>query len=240
MTPDSLRRTFLAQTGLTPKAYADARKAATLRDSLAAGEPVADALYGSGFGSTSRVYERHGDLLGMTPAAYRKGAPGETIRYALASASLGRLIVGLTESGVCFIAFGDDDAQLLDSLATRFPRAEIAPTDEGDSELVAAVVALVDDPAHGPELPLDVRGTAFQQRVWRALTRIAPGETVTYGELARRIGSPSAVRAVAQACGSNPVAVAVPCHRVIGADGTLTGYRWGVERKRELLERERS
>jgi AraC family transcriptional regulator of adaptative response/methylated-DNA-[protein]-cysteine methyltransferase len=239
ISPDSLRRAFLAHTGLTPKAYADARKASTLRDSLAAGAPVAEALYGSGFGSTSRVYERHGDLLGMTPAAYRKGAPGETIRYALASAALGRLIVGLTASGVCFIAFGLDDPQLLDDLAARFPRAEIAPAHAVDADLVAAVVALVDDPVHGPQLPLDVRGTAFQQRVWRALTRIAPGETVTYGELARRIGSPSAVRAVAQACGSNPVAVAVPCHRVIGANGTLTGYRWGVERKRALLDQER-
>ncbi len=240
MSPDALRRAFLAHTGLTPKAYADARKAAALRDSLAAGEPVADALYGSGFGSTSRVYERHGDLLGMTPATYRKGGPGETIRYALASASLGRLIVGLTATGVCFIALGDDDARLLDGLATRFPRAEIAPADAGDAELVASVVALIDDSAHGPVLPLDVRGTAFQQRVWRALTRIAPGETVTYSELARRIGSPSAARAVAQACGSNPVAVAIPCHRVVGADGTLTGYRWGIERKRVLLERERT
>ncbi|PKQ15785.1 MAG: bifunctional transcriptional activator/DNA repair enzyme protein Ada [Actinobacteria bacterium HGW-Actinobacteria-7] len=237
--PDQLRRAFLAQTGLTPKAYTDARKAELLRDSLATGSPVTDALYGAGFGSTSRVYERHGDLLGMTPAAYRKGAPGETIRYALATSALGRVIVGLATGGVCFIAFGDDDATLLDDLATRFPRAEIAPAHPGDAQLVSAVITLVDDPAHAPDLPLDVRGTAFQQRVWRALTRIAPGETVTYGELARRIGSPSAVRAVAQACGSNPVAVAVPCHRVIGADGTLTGYRWGVERKRVLLERER-
>jgi AraC family transcriptional regulator of adaptative response/methylated-DNA-[protein]-cysteine methyltransferase len=238
MSPDALRRAFLAQTGLTPKAYADGRKAQALRDSLAAGTPVADALYGSGFGSTSRVYERHGDLLGMTPAAYRKGAPGETIRYALADSSLGRLIVAVTDAGVCFIAFGDGDAKLLDDLATRFPRAEIAPACSDDAALVESVVALIDDPSQASELPLDVRGTAFQQRVWRALTRIAPGETVSYGELARRIGSPSAVRAVAQACGANPVAVAIPCHRVVGADGTLTGYRWGLERKRELLHRE--
>jgi len=236
--PATLRSAFLARVGLTPKAYADARRAERLRDSLAAGEPVSSALYGSGYGSTSRVYERHGELLGMTPAAYRKGAPGETIRYALADSSLGRVIVGLAGAGVCFIAFGTHDAELLDDLARRFPRAEIAPARPEDAELVAAVVALVDDPAHAPEMPLDVRGTAFQQRVWTALTQIAPGETVTYAELARRIGRPSAVRAVAQACGANPVAVAVPCHRVIGADGSLTGYRWGVERKRELLRRE--
>jgi len=237
--PDALRIGFLKRVGLTPKAYADARRAERLRDSLASGEPVADALYASGYGSTSRVYERHGDLLGMTPAAYRRGAPGETIRYALATSSLGRLVVGLTGTGVCFIAFGPSDDELLADLAHRFGRAEIAPANSEDADLVAAVVALVDDPVHGADLPLDVRGTAFQQRVWRALTQIAPGETVTYSELARKIGSPSAVRAVAQACGANPVAVAIPCHRVIGADGSLTGYRWGVERKRELLRRER-
>ncbi len=238
VSPGVLRRAFLAQTGLTPKAYADGRRAETLRDSLAAGAPVADALYGSGFGSTSRVYERHGDLLGMTPAAYRRGAPGETIRYSLASSTLGRLIVALTDKGVCFIAFGDRDAELLGDLEARFPRAEIAPTSAHDAALVEAVVALVDDPSSAAELPLDVRGTAFQQRVWRALTRIAPGETVSYSDLARRIGSPAAVRAVAQACGANPVAVAVPCHRVVGSNGALTGYRWGVDRKRELLRRE--
>ncbi len=237
-TPSALRAGFLSRVGLTPKAYADARRAQRLRESLASGEQVADALYGSGYGSTSRVYERHGDLLGMTPAAYRRGAPGETIRYALATSSLGRIVVGLTAAGVCFIAFGESDEALLGDLAARFPRAEIAPAHPQDAELVSAVVALVDDPSRNRELPLDVRGTAFQQRVWTALTRIAPGETVTYSELARRIGRPSAVRAVAQACGANPVAVAVPCHRVVGADGSLTGYRWGVQRKRELLNRE--
>jgi len=238
-TPAAVRDAFVARLGITPKAYAAARKAERLRTALADGAAVTDALYASGYGSTSRVYERHGELLGMTPAAYRRGAPGETIGYALADSSLGRLIVGLTERGVCFIAFGADDSELVRDLASRFPRAEVAPAHEGAAQLVAAVIALVDDPAHPSDLPLDVRGTAFQQRVWAALTQLAPGETVTYGELARRIGKPSAVRAVAQACGANPVAIAVPCHRVIGADGTLTGYRWGVERKRELLARER-
>lgn len=236
----ALRAAFVSQMGLTPKAYADGRKAEALRTSLAAGQPVADALYGSGYTSPSRVYERHGELLGMTPAAYRRGAPGEAIRYAFAATSLGRLIVGLTEAGVCYIAFGERDDELLGELERRFSRATITPAGEEDRSLVSAVVALVDDPAHAPALPLDVRGTAFQQRVWRALTQIEPGTTVTYSELARRIGSPTATRAVAQACGANPVAVAVPCHRVIGADGSLTGYRWGVERKRDLLERERA
>jgi len=240
LSPGAFRSAFLARVGLTPKAYADARRAERFRDTLATGEPVADALYDSGYGSPSRVYERHSELLGMTPAAYRRGAPGETIRYALAASTLGKLVVGLTEKGVCFIAFGESDQDLLGDLGARFPRAEIAPATAEDERLVRAVVALVDDPGHATDLPLDVRGTAFQQRVWRALTQIASGETVTYSELARRIGRPSAVRAVAQACGANPVAVAVPCHRVIGADGSLTGYRWGVERKRELLRRERA
>jgi len=236
--PAALRTDFLVRMGLTPKAYADARRAERLRSALASGAPVTDALYQVGYGSTSRVYEHHGDLLGMTPAAYRKGAPGETIRYALADSSLGRMIIGVAQGGVCFIAFGDTERELLGDLADRFSRAEIAPAAPEDAAMVAAVVALIDDPRLESELPLDVRGTAFQQRVWRALTRIAPGETVTYGELARRIGSPAAVRAVAQACGANPLAVMVPCHRVVGSDGSLTGYHWGIDRKRELLRRE--
>jgi AraC family transcriptional regulator of adaptative response/methylated-DNA-[protein]-cysteine methyltransferase len=249
-TPSALRVAVVSRVRITPKAYADARRAEQFRVALAAGSNVVDALFSAGYGSTSRVYERTGEILGMTPAAYRKGAPGETIRYALADSTLGRVIVGLTQSGVCFIAFdptetsdlahpaSPDDA-LVGELARRFARAELVPADAADADLVESVVALVDDPAHPAGLPLDVRGTVFQQRVWSALTRIEPGATVTYGELARRIGAPSAVRAVAQACGANPLAVAVPCHRVIGADGELTGYRWGVARKRELLARER-
>jgi len=238
LTPAVLKERFVERVGLTPKRYADAARAVQLRDGLAAGLPVADAVHAAGYGSGSRVYERHGELLGMTPAAYRRGAPGEIVRYTLADSSLGRLIVGLTGRGVCFIAFGEDDAQLLADLTARFNRAEVRPDDGEDAVLVDAVIALVDEPSRASDLPLDVRGTAFQQRVWTALTRIEPGETVTYGELARRIGSPTAVRAVAQACGANPLAVAVPCHRVIGADGSLTGYRWGVTRKQRLLARE--
>ena len=238
MDAHALRRAFLAAVGLTPKAYASARQARSFREALDGGAPVAQALYGAGYTSPSRVYERHGELLGMTPAAYRKGAPGETIRYALATSTLGLLVVGLTENGVCYIAFGESANELLGGLAGRFSAAEIVPAAPHDAALVDAVVAVVDDPVCAQPLPLDVRGTVFQQRVWQALTRISPGETVSYGELARRIGAPSAVRAVAQACGANPLAVAVPCHRVVGADGSLTGYRWGVERKRQLLRQE--
>lgn len=240
LSPAALKQRFTATVGLSPKRYADAARARNLRDGLAGGMPVADAVHTAGYGSQSRVYERHSELLGMTPAAFRRGAPGEIVRFTLADCSLGRLIVGLTERGVCFIAFGEDDDTLIADLKSRFSRAEVRPDDGEGAALVAAVVRLVDDPAHGADLPLDVHGTAFQQRVWLALTRIAPGETVTYGELARRIGSPTAVRAVAQACGANPLAVAVPCHRVIGADGSLTGYRWGVARKESLLARERA
>lgn len=237
--PDAFRRAFLAQVGVTPKTYATALQARSFREALDAGATVSDALYGAGYTSSSRVYERHNELLGMTPAAYRKGAPGETIRYALATTTLGSLVVGLTDNGVCYIAFGERTDDLLGELAQRFQAAEIVPAAPDDARLVDAVVELVDDPSHARALPLDVRGTVFQQRVWQALTRIRPGETVSYGELARKIGSPSAVRAVAQACGANPLAVAVPCHRVVGSDGSLTGYRWGVERKRRLLEHEK-
>lgn len=236
--PARLRQVFTARLGLTPKAYADARRASRLRDELATGAAVSDAIHAAGYGSVSRVYERHGILLGMTPARYRRGAPGEVVGYTFADTSLGRLIVGTTDEGVCYIAFGSGDEGLLGELAARFARAEILPAGEGQAELVKAVVALVEG-ATDADIPLDMRGTAFQRLVWDALTRIEPGETITYAELARRIGRPTAVRAVAQACGANPVAVAVPCHRVIGADGALTGYRWGVERKRTLLERER-
>ena len=239
-TPSALRAGFLTHLGITPKAYADARRAQTFRDALASGATVAEALWGSGYTSTSRVYERHGDLLGMTPAAYRKGAPGESLRYALAPSTLGLVIVGLSERGVCFVAFGESPQDLLGDMEARFPAAEIVPAEPADNELVAAVIALLDHPSRPADLPLDVRGTAFQQQVWRALTTIEPGATVTYAQLAKQIGRPSAVRAVAQACGANPIAVAIPCHRVIGADGSLTGYRWGVERKRVLIGNERT
>ena len=251
-----LRREFVARIGISPKAYADACRAERLRARLAAGNDVSSAIHESGFGSASRVYERADDLLGMSPAAARKGAPGETIRYTLADTSLGRLVVATTQRGVCLIAFGESDDELVAEVGRRFPRARIAP-DAGEARAwVETAVELIDAPG-GPasadeaggdsngadgrapgDLPLDVRGTVFQRQVWAALRQIRSGETVTYSQLAAAIGRPTATRAVAAACGANPTAVVVPCHRVIGADGSLTGYRWGVERKRELLARE--
>jgi AraC family transcriptional regulator, regulatory protein of adaptative response / methylated-DNA-[protein]-cysteine methyltransferase len=237
-----LRREFVARVGITPKAYADARRAERLRERLAAGNDVAGAIHSSGFGSSSRVYERADDLLGMTPAAARKGAPGETIGYTLADTSLGRLVVATTPRGVCLIAFGETGEELLADVHARFPRAAVEPAGDEVSAWVETVVELVDHPSEATAvaLPLDVRGTVFQRQVWSALTQIHAGETVTYSQLAAAIGRPTATRAVAAACGANPAAVVVPCHRVIGADGSLTGYRWGVARKRQLLERERA
>jgi len=238
-----LRRVFADALGVTPRAYADARRAARLRDSLAAGTPVAQAIAATGFGSASRVYERTDHLLGMTPARVRKGAPGERIAYTLASSSLGRLLVATTERGVCLVIFGESDTGLLAETRRRFPRAMVEPASGEHAEWVSAVVRLIDAPATGgagaADVPLDARGTVFQQQVWSALREIPAGQTVTYAQLARAIGRPTATRAVAQACGANPTAVVVPCHRVIGADGSLTGYRWGVERKKALLDRER-
>ncbi|MDZ4180221.1 MAG: methylated-DNA--[protein]-cysteine S-methyltransferase, partial [Coriobacteriia bacterium] len=189
-------------------------------------------------GSPSRVYERPADLLGMSPGAYRRGAPGEAVNYTLADTALGRIVVAWTERGVCLAAFGDDDVMLAGEVHRRFARARVEQAEGRGASWVQAVVEIVGAGTSTADLPLDVRGTVFQLQVWSALRDIAPGETVTYGQLAAAVGRPSAVRAVAQACGANPVAVVIPCHRVIGADGTLTGYRWGVPLKRRLLERE--
>jgi AraC family transcriptional regulator of adaptative response/methylated-DNA-[protein]-cysteine methyltransferase len=236
-----LRREFVACVGITPKAYADARRAEHLRSRLEGGEDVSGAIHGSGYGSPSRVYERAEALLGMSPAKARKGAPGETIRYSLAHSSLGRLVVATTARGVCLVAFGESDDELVADVRERFSRACVEPAGAEAREWVSAIVALVDDPASGraADLPLDVRGTVFQRQVWGALTQIHAGETVTYAQLASAIGRPTATRAVAAACGANPTAVVVPCHRVIGSDGSLHGYRWGLERKQALLDRER-
>ena len=243
VSPGHLRRAFVSAIGLSPHAYFDARRADKLRRELADGADVSAAIATAGFGSPSRVYERTGDLLGMTPAQARRGAPGETIRYTLADTSLGRLVVATTDRGVCLVAFGESDAELAEEVVRRFPRAVIEPAEDEPRTWVEAVVQLVDAP-QGPDsgagslVPLDVRGTVFQRQVWSALREIEPGHTVTYSQLAAAIGRPTATRAVAAACGANPTAVVVPCHRVVGADGSLTGYRWGVERKRALLDSE--
>jgi AraC family transcriptional regulator of adaptative response/methylated-DNA-[protein]-cysteine methyltransferase len=231
-------RVFKAITGLTPKAYAAAHRANRVRAELAQSATVTDAIYGAGFNSHGRFYAASAEVLGMTPTEFRSGGNGKAIRFAVGDCSLGAILVAATDKGVCAILLGDDPETLVRELEHRFPKARLIGGDAQFEQLVAKVVGFVEAPALGLDLPLDVRGTAFQQRVWQALRRVPPGSTATYSEIARRIGAPKAVRAVAQACASNPVAVAIPCHRVVRKDGGLSGYRWGVERKRALLERE--
>jgi AraC family transcriptional regulator of adaptative response/methylated-DNA-[protein]-cysteine methyltransferase len=231
-------RVFKAVTGLTPKVYADAHRGRRVRDELGRGGTVTEAIYGAGFNSNSRFYENASELLGMTPTEFRAGGRDALIRFAVGECSLGAILVAATRKGVCAIELGDNPNALVHALQDRFPNAQLIGADREFEELVAKVVGLVEAPANRLDLPLDVRGTAFQQRVWRALRDIPPGSTASYSEIARRIGRPKAVRAVAQACGSNPLAVAIPCHRVVRQDGGRSGYRWGVERKHALLDRE--
>ncbi len=238
MSPFHFHRVFKAVTGLTPQAYARARRGARIRKALDRNSTVTRAIYDAGFSSSSRFYEATRSVLGMMPSTFRDGGVAETIHFALGETSLGPLLVAMSAQGVCAIMLGDDPAALLHDLEDRFPHATLVGGDAGFESLVAKVVGLVEAPHLGLDLPLDVRGTAFQQRVWQALGEIPAGHTVSYRELAERIGKPAAVRAVAQACGANPVAIAIPCHRVVRTDGSLSGYRWGVERKRALLERE--
>jgi AraC family transcriptional regulator of adaptative response/methylated-DNA-[protein]-cysteine methyltransferase len=231
-------RVFKAQTGVTPKAYADARRARRLEGELKRSATVTEAIYGSGFNSSGRFYATSSERLGMTPSAYRAGARGKSIRFAIGDCTLGKILVAATEQGICTIAFADDRETLLRELKTRFPHADLRGGDGEFERHVARVIAFVEAPERGLNLPLDVRGTAFQQLVWRTLRQIPPGTTASYSEIAHRIGHPSATRAVARACASNAVAVAIPCHRVVGKGGGLTGYRWGIERKQALLARE--
>ena len=231
-------RVFRAVTGVTPKAYADARRGERVRQELARSETVTQAIYGAGFNSNGRFYAASDNLLGMTPTEYRAGGNGNVIRFAVGECSLGSILVAATDKGVCAIEFGDDPDALVHALQDRFPKAQIVGGDHTFEQLVAKVVGFIEAPARGLDLPLDIRGTAFQKRVWNAIRDIPAGATASYAELARRIGRPSASRAVAQACASNTLAVAIPCHRVVRRDGGLSGYRWGVERKEALLTRE--
>jgi AraC family transcriptional regulator of adaptative response/methylated-DNA-[protein]-cysteine methyltransferase len=231
-------RVFKAHTGLTPREYARAHRAERLRTGLARGARVTDAMYDAGFNSSGRFYESSDRTLGMKPAAFQAGGRGASMRFAVGECSLGSILVAATERVVCAVQFGDDPDALVRGLQDRFPNAELVGADEEFERLVATVVGLVEVPGVAVDLPLDIRGTAFQQLVWQALREIPAGSTASYAEIAARIGSPKATRAVAQACGANPVAVAIPCHRVIATDGSLSGYRWGVERKRALLARE--
>lgn len=228
-------RLFKAHTGLTPAQYARAHRDRRLRDQLQTAPSVTEAIYNAGFNSSGRFYESSQQLIGMTPTAYRKGGPSVQIRFAMGECSLGSILVARTNKGICAILLGEN---LLEDLQRRFPRAQLVSADADFEALVSQVIELVEAPGCGAALPLDVRGTAFQQRVWQALQQIPVGATLTYGELAQRIGSPGSVRAVAGACAANPLAVAIPCHRVVRKDGDLAGYRWGVERKRALLDRE--
>lgn len=236
--PGYFYRVFKAITGLTPKDYAAGHRAMRIRQKLSSGNTVTEAIYDAGFNSSGRFYENSADMLGMTPSHYRAGGASEEIRFAVGQASLGAILVASTMKGVVSILLGDDPDELVRNLQDRFPKAHLIGADRDYEAFVARVVGFVETPAIGLNLPLDVRGTAFQQRVWQALQEIPLGESVSYAEIARRIGSPKAVRAVAQACAANNIALAIPCHRVVRTDGSLSGYAWGVERKRILLDRE--
>jgi AraC family transcriptional regulator of adaptative response/methylated-DNA-[protein]-cysteine methyltransferase len=238
--PSYFHRLFKAATGLTPKDYAAARRATRVREGLASGSSVTEAIYEAGFNSSGRFYEKSTDMLGMTPSRYRTGGANEEIRFAVGQTSLGAILVASSTKGVAAIVLGDDPDKLVRSLQDRFPKARLVGADRDYEGVVARVVGLVEAPRIGLDLPLDVRGTAFQQRVWQALQDIPVGATVSYSEIARRIGAPKAVRAVAGACAANKLAIAIPCHRVVRIDGSLSGYAWGVERKRVLLDREAS
>ncbi|HEY2136872.1 MAG TPA: bifunctional DNA-binding transcriptional regulator/O6-methylguanine-DNA methyltransferase Ada [Xanthobacteraceae bacterium] len=231
-------RVFKAVTGVTPKAYAAAHRARRLRAALTERGSVTSAIYGAGFNSSGRFYAAADGLLGMTPTDFRTGGTGADIRFAVGQCSLGAILVAATHRGVCAISLGDDPEALVRDLQDRFGKARLIGGDAAFEQLVARVVGFVEAPARGCDLPLDVRGTAFQQRVWQALQKIPAGTTASYADIAKRIGRPKAVRAVAQACASNAIAVAIPCHRVVRTDGALSGYRWGVARKRALLDKE--
>ncbi|WP_273208180.1 bifunctional transcriptional activator/DNA repair enzyme AdaA [Marinobacter subterrani] len=237
-----LQRSFKETFGVSPKAYQDALRMRAFKQALRSGQAVTDAIYDAGFGSVSRVYGKPERQLGMPPSRYGKGGDGEVIAYACRQTALGLLMMAATNQGVCFAEFGDHDTALQDRLKKEFPKARLSPSDARESpELDAWMVALdkhLSQNKPRPDVPLDIRGTAFQTRVWKLLLSVREGEVVSYTELARRLGEPKAVRAVASACGRNRIAVLIPCHRVLRSDGSLGGYRWGLERKARLLEKE--
>lgn len=236
LSPFHLQRVFKQAVGLSPAEYFAACRARRARAAVPTAGSVTEAIHAAGYGSTSRFYEA--GALGMTPSRYRAGGEGEDVRFAIARSSLGLVLVAATARGVCEVALGDDRAALTEGLRARFPRARIARGDAPFERLVARVIARIEDPRAAGDLPLDVRGTAFQERVWRALAAIPAGETRTYTEVAEAIGAPRSARAVARACATNTIAVLVPCHRVVREGGALAGYRWGVPRKRALIARE--
>ena len=238
LSPFHFHRVFKAITGVTPRAYAAAHRGERVRRELGRAPTVTAAIYESGYSSNGRFYDETERLLGMTPTEFRTGGVNAEIRFAVGECSLGSILVASSERGVCAILLGDDPDALVRDLEDRFPRATLIGGDADFEQMVARVVGFVESPGVGLDLPLDVRGTAFQQRVWRALREIPAGATASYRDIAERIGSPRSVRAGAHACAANPLAVAIPCHRVVRSDGAVSGYRWGVERKRALLQRE--
>lgn len=233
-------RIFKSVTGLTPHDYVIAHRMQKLRKNLGRSETVTEAMYEAGYNSSGRFYEVTDEILGMTPSHFRMGGARIDIRFAIGECSLGSILVASSERGICAILLGDDPERLIQDLQDTFPQANLLGGDSVYEQLVALVVGFVESPTLGLDLPLDIRGTAFQQRVWQALRQVPIGETVSYSEIARRIGLPKSARAVAKACSTNHLAVAIPCHRVVKQDGSLSGYRWGVQRKRALLEREAS
>jgi AraC family transcriptional regulator of adaptative response/methylated-DNA-[protein]-cysteine methyltransferase len=238
MSRSHFHRVFKRVTGVTPRAYISGHRGDRVREALRTSRSVTDAIYDSGFNSSGRFYAASSGMLGMAPSTFRRGGAGETIRFAVGECFLGSVLVAATERGLCSVLLGDDPGALIHELEDRFPQAELAGGDTEFGSVVARVVGLVEDPALDHDLPLDIRGTAFQRRVWQALQEISAGETASYGGIAAVIGSPKATRAVASACAANPLAVAIPCHRVVRSDGGPGGYRWGVERKQALLARE--
>jgi AraC family transcriptional regulator of adaptative response/methylated-DNA-[protein]-cysteine methyltransferase len=231
-------RLFKAITGLTPKQYAIAHRAGKVQRLLKEGRSVTDAMFDAGFNSASRFYEQADGILGMAPGKFRALGADERIRFAVAQCSLGAILVAASERGICAVTMGEDPAQLVRELQDKFARASLIGADRAFETLIAQVVSLVERPGQQIDLPLDVRGTVFQRKVWQALRKVPVGSTATYAGIARLVGAPASSRAVAQACGANPLAVIIPCHRVVRTDGALSGYRWGIERKRTLLQRE--
>lgn len=238
LSPSYFHRLFKSVTGVTPRQYASAKRATRVRSDLLTSDTVTEAIYTSGFGSNGRFYEQSAAMLGMTPSRYRAGGAHETLRFAIGQSSLGAILVASSDKGVAAILIADDPEALIRDLQDRFPNAALIGGDAAYEMLVARVVGMVEAPGSALDLPLDVRGTAFQQRVWTALRQIPAGSTSSYADIAKAIGAPKSTRAVAGACAANTLAVAIPCHRVVRTDGALSGYRWGIERKRVLLARE--
>jgi len=238
ISPWHFHRIFKSITGLTPKAYGKAHRSGRVRELLPESRMVTDVIYDAGYNSNGRFYAETPTTLGMTPTAFRAGGKGENIQFAIGESHLGSILVAASAKGVCAIFMGDNPDELARDLQNRFPNARLNSGDDAFNQWVAKVVGFVEAPELGLDLPLDIRGTAFQQRVWQALSEIPAGSTISYGELARKLGAPKSARAIAGACAANTLAVAIPCHRVVRTDGSLSGYRWGVERKRQLLEKE--